>query len=59
MRRLLSGSLAAKRVEASYQYMNSDFQRQYANAHLETVALADSIALTRNLDLQLEIGASR
>jgi hypothetical protein len=44
---------------ASYQNMNFDFQRQYGNAQLETVALADSIALSRNVDLQVEIGGSR
>jgi len=58
LRQSLIRLLAAKRLKpATNQYMNFDFQRQYANAHLETVTLADSIALTRNLDLQVEIGA--
>ena len=44
---------------ASYQYMSFDFQGQYGAARLETAALAYSIALTRTLDLQLQLGGSR
>jgi hypothetical protein len=46
-------------VGASYQYMDFDFQSQYGNARLQTAALSYSVALSRNVDLQIQLGGSR
>jgi len=46
-------------VGASYQYVDFDFQRQYGNARLQTAALSYSVALGRNLELQMQAGGSR
>lgn len=44
---------------AAYQQTYFDFQRIFGSAQLETAALDYSIALTRTLDLELQIGGSR
>jgi len=46
-------------VGATYQQIHFDFQRIFGDARLETVALDYSIALSRNLDLEMQIGGSR
>jgi len=46
-------------VGASYQYMSFDFQSQYGDARLQTAALSYSLALSRNLELQIQVGGSR
>ncbi len=46
-------------VGVSYQQTYFDFQRVYGDAQLETAALDYSIALSKTLDLEMEIGGSR
>lgn len=46
-------------VGASYEAMNFDFEREYGGARLQTAALTYSIALGRNIDLQIQAGGSR
>ena len=46
-------------VGATYQQTHFAFQRIFGDARLETVALDYSIALSRTLDLEIQIGGSR
>jgi len=46
-------------IGASYQQTHFDFQRVYGDAQLETAALDYSIALSKTLELEMQIGGSR
>ncbi|HTS46300.1 MAG TPA: hypothetical protein VMH05_00065 [Bryobacteraceae bacterium] len=46
-------------IGASYQQTHFDYQRVYGDAQLETAALDYSIALSRTLDLEVQMGGSR
>ena len=46
-------------IGGTYQQTHFDFQRTFGNAQLQTATLEYSIALSRTLDLEMQIGGSR